>query len=229
MAGEVEILPDGAQEVLLLAVTEGVVVGFVVETDGFVSFHEFAFGVECRVVEEEGLRLGVGIHIGALSRGGGLVGHNRDATLRADDVFHEEGDLAHHRSPAGLVPADGTVVEGDLELAVVESALGEFICQSGSDSGDADWFCPCHLTHDIHVMDTAIDDGGEGLHECLMGFPGGSGALLIEVHAHDQRFSEGPCDFDKANPAGVVAQNVADDEFAAGGFGFGNDAFGHGH
>ena len=37
----------------------------------------------------------------------------------ADHVLHEEGGLAHHRSPAGLVPADRAVIEGDVQVAVI--------------------------------------------------------------------------------------------------------------
>ena len=49
------------------------------------------------------------------------------AAARADDVLHEERHLAHHRSPAGFVPADGSVREGHLELAVVDLPFRQLV------------------------------------------------------------------------------------------------------
>ena len=53
-----------------------------------------------------------------------------------------------------------------------------------------------------------------------------AGRLLIEIHAHDQWLAESLGDLDEFDPTGVVAEDVADGEFAVALDGFGDDALG---
>src|SRR3979490_228787 len=58
----------------------------------------------------------------------------------------------------------------------------------------------CHLTHDVDVVDAAIDDGRSRLHQLLMNLPEGASRLLVEIHAHHKRLSQRPAYLDEARP-----------------------------
>ena len=73
-----------------------------------------------------------------------------------------------------------------------------------------------HLAHDVHVVDPAIDDRRQRVHQVAVPVPGRPPALLIEVHAHDQRLAEGAGALDELLPGWVHAQDVADDQLLAG-------------
>ena len=92
----------------------------VLGVDVLVRARELAVRSELGVMQPDAVRLRVAVDVGGSCRVA-FVGilHDRHAALRADDVLHEEGRLAHHRAPARLVPADRPVVERDLQLAVV--------------------------------------------------------------------------------------------------------------
>ena len=81
-----------------------------------------------------------------------------DAALGPDHVLHEEGGLAHHRAPAGLVPADRAVVEGDLQMAVVVHPRLDLVGEPGADAVHAHRLGAGHLAHDVDVVHAAIDD-----------------------------------------------------------------------
>ena len=87
-----------------------------------------------------------------------LYARDAHAALRADDVLHEVGHVAHHRTPAGLVPADGAVSEGHLQLAVVVHAGLELLREPRADGADADGPRLRHQAHDVDVVHAAVDD-----------------------------------------------------------------------
>lgn len=159
MARGVEGAGDGLGEELLFAEAEAVVVGLVGGVDPLVGGQELVVLVPGGVVDAEGVGLGVGVDVGAVVAALPRVAvDDGDAALGAHDVLHEEGGLAHHRAPAGLVPADRAVLEGDLELAVVVHAGLELLGQAGADGGDPDRLGAGHLAHDVHVVHAAVHD-----------------------------------------------------------------------
>jgi hypothetical protein len=61
-----------------------------------------------------------------------------------------------------------------------------------------------------------------------MGVPHVAVALLVEVHAHDERLAERLHGLDELRPGGVMPQDVTDDDLALHGLGFGDDLLGLG-
>ena len=110
------------------------------------------------MVELEGLGLGVGVNVSAFALGGGFFGNDADATFWAYDIFDEKSDLTHHRAPSCFIPTDRTIIEGDLEVAVVDFSFGEFISESCTEPRYADRLGFGHLAHHIDVVNAAIDD-----------------------------------------------------------------------
>ena len=101
-----------------------------------------------------------------------------------------------------------------MEVAVVLH-LG-LVCKLGADAVHADRLGAGHLAHDIHIVDPAIDERRQRVHQIAVPGPGGTPALLVEIHAHDQRLSERACALDEFLPGGMHAQDVTDHEFLAG-------------
>ena len=188
--GEVEVFADGFLEIDLLAFAQAVMTGVGLGRDDLVGLGELTIGTELRRVHLERLRGGVGIDVGGITGLRGLAGDDRDAAFRTDDVLHEEGLLGHHRTPAGLIPADGTVGEGHLEVAVVDLTGGHVLGETGADPGDADRTAAGHEAHHVDVVHAAVDDGGGGAEEIFMRLPIGAGALLVEVHPHHEGFAQ---------------------------------------
>ena len=185
-------------------------VGLVGGVDPLVGLHELVVLVTRLVVQPQGVGLRVRVDVRAV--GVALAApaiDDRDAALGPHHVLHEVGHLAHHWAPAGLVPADGAVVEGHLELAVVVHAGLELLGQPRPDGGDADRARPGHLAHDVHVVHAAVHDRRDGVHQGLVRAPVLPAALLIEVHAHDQGLPQGLSQLGEAGPGGVHAQDVA--------------------
>ena len=193
-----------------------------------VGLQEPAVGAKGGMVDLERLRGGVGIDVGGVAGLRGLARDDRDAALRTDHVLHEEGFLGHHGTPAGLVPTDGTVGEGHLQVAVIDLPRRHVLGEAGADAGDAHRPAAGHETHHVDVMDPAVDDGAAGLQEGLMGLPHVAIALLIQVHAHDQRLAQRLHGPDELRPGRVVAEDIADDDLALRGLGFGDDLLGRG-
>jgi hypothetical protein len=61
----------------------------------------------------------------------------------------------------------------------------------------------------------AVDDRRHRVHQRLVRAPVLAAALLVQVHAHDQRLAERLRDLDELLPRRVHAQDVADDDLAA--------------
>ena len=94
--------------------------GLVLRVDQLVLLDELLSGPSVGVMDAEAVRLRVAVDVGrarAVASFGSLTIDTQP--FGPIDVLHEECDLAHHRSPAGLVPADRAVVERHLQLAVV--------------------------------------------------------------------------------------------------------------
>ncbi len=66
-----------------------------------------------------------------------LAGDDTDAPVRTHDVFDKEGAPLHHRPPPGLIPAAGSVVERQLELAVVVNSGIQLFREPGADGMNA--------------------------------------------------------------------------------------------
>src|SRR5581483_4590240 len=81
-----------------------------------------------------------------------LFRDDRHAAVWPDHVFYEMSGLAHHRTPADLVPADGAVVEHDVKMAVIVHGRRDLARQSGPDRVDRDGTRARHLAHDVDVM-----------------------------------------------------------------------------
>ena len=176
----------------------------------------------------QGLGGGVRIDVGGITGLRSLAGDDGDAALRPDHVLHEEGFLGHHRTPAGLIPTDGAIGEGHLEMAVVDLAGGHLFGQTGADTGDAHGAATGHEAHHVDIMDAAVDDGTTGLEERLMRLPHVTVALLIKVHAHDERLAERLHGLDELRPGRVVTEDVADDDLTLHFLGLGDDLLGLG-
>ena len=110
------------------------------------------------MVKFQSLGLGVGIDVGTFSFGSCFIGNDADATFWSNDIFDEKSDLTHHRAPSCFIPTDRTIIEGDLEVAVVDFSFGEFISESCAEPRYADGLGFGHLAHHIDVVNAAIDD-----------------------------------------------------------------------
>ncbi len=175
MVCEIEVFPDGSEEILLLTVAQAIMIRFIIKAECIVAADEVSIGAELRVVDPQRLGLGVSIDICALPFGGRLVSDDGNAAFRAHDIFHEESDLAHHRTPASFIPPDGAVLKSHLQRAVINFPFRKFIRQTSSDARDTDRLRACHLTHHIHIVDAAIDDRGNRRHQVLVSLPVRSG------------------------------------------------------
>ena len=80
-------------------------------------------------------------------------------------------------------------------------------------------------------MDAAVDDRTASLQERLVRLPHVTVALLIEVHAHDERLAKRLHGLDELGPGRVVTEDVTDDDLALHFLGLGDDllGFGDGH
>ena len=88
----------------------------------------------------------------------GIIDDDVDATFRSEHVLDEECDFTDLRTPGGLVPADRTVIEHDLELTVIVHVGRNFVGQPGADRMHADRLRPGHVAHHVDIMHAAIDD-----------------------------------------------------------------------
>ena len=215
---EVEILVDRLEEEGLLAIAEVLVVRLVLGRDELVLPDEVLVRADFGVVVLDAVGLGVPVDIGRVRNVlelvlvVGVAGDDRDGALGADHVLHEERDLAHHRAPAGLVPADRAVIEGDVEVAVVR--LGRIGPERGADAVHANRLGAGELAHHVDVVDAAIDDRDQRVDQVLVPHPGRAVALLVEVEAHHQRLAERLAELDELHPRGVDAKDVAEHELA---------------
>ena len=136
-----------------------------------------------------------------------VAGNDRDRALGTDHVLHEEGVLAHHRPPAGLVPADRAVIEGHVQVAVI--LLVGLRPQLGADAVHAHRLGAGQLAHHVDIVHAAIDDRDQAVDQVLVPAPGRAVALLVEVEAHHQRLAERLAELDELDPARMHAQDVA--------------------
>ena len=113
-------------------------------------------------------------------------------------------------------------------MAIVDLTGGHIFGQAGADARDAHGAATGHEAHHVDIMDAAVDDGATGLEERLMRLPHVTIALLIEVHAHDERLAERLHSLDELGPGRVVTEDVADNDLALHFFGLGDDLLGLG-
>ena len=116
-----------------------------------------------------------------------------------------------------------------MQVAVVVHVLVNFVRQPRANRMDADWLGTRHLAHDIDIVHAAIDDRRDRIHQLLMNGPLGAGRLLIEIHPHNQRFTEGLADFDKLYPRRMNPQDITNHQFLAGNLCELRNLFGLGH
>ena len=228
MRGEVEVFADGFLEIDLLAFAQTVVARIGIGRDDLIGLGELTVGSELGRMHLERLGRGVRIDVGGITRLRGLAGDDGDAALRSDHVLHEEGFLGHHRTPAGFIPAHGAVGEGHLEMAVVNLAHRHIFGEAGADTGDAHGATAGHEAHHIDIVDAAVDDRAAGLQERLVRLPHVTIALLVEVHAHDERLAKRLHGLDKLGPGRVVTEDIADDDLTLHFLGLGDDLLGFG-
>ena len=161
--------------------------------------------------------------------GARALGHpDRDAAVRRNHVLHEEGGVGHHRPPAGLVPAERAVGEDHLEVPVIVHVLRDLVAQPQAHAADLHRHGVGDLAHHVDVVHAAVDNRRGSPHQRLVRLPGRAGALLVEVEAEDVGPPEGARLGDQPLPGRVVAQDVADDDLAAGLARLGGDALGVG-
>ena len=140
---------------------------------------------------------------------------DRDAALRPDDVLHEEGDLAHHRPPAGLVPADRAVVERRRADGRSSACRSRCRREPGADAVHAHRLGAGHLAHDVDVVHAAVDDRAQRRPSgsCASSRPGPRLCWLRFM-----RMTSGlpsvRADLDELRPGRVHAQDVAEDQLA---------------
>ena len=94
-----------------------------------------------------------------------------------------------------------------------------------ADAVDAHRLGAGHLAHHVDIVDAAIDDRRQRLHQVLVPGPGVADRLLVQVHAHDERLAQTLRELDKLHPGGMDTQDVADDELLVGVARRGDDAF----
>src|SRR5216684_3471655 len=201
MLGQIDLAADRPQEQPLLPLAEVLMAGFIFGRDEFVRLREAAVRVQSRVMDAKCVRVRMPVMVrGTRVRVGALIRYNRHAAVRPDHVLHKISGLAHHRPPPGLVPPDRSVFEHDVKMAVIVYGRRDLAGEPRPDRVHRDRTRACHLTHDVDVVDAAIDDGRSRLHELLMNLPEGASRLLVEIHAHHKRFSERPAYLDEARP-----------------------------
>src|SRR3569623_1025184 len=120
---QIDVLVDRLEEKRLFAIAQILVVRLIVHREDVVLLDESLVARRhLGVVILDCVGLGVLVDVGGV-RDALLVllgvGHDRHSALRADDIFHEVRDLAHHRSPTGFIPADRSVIERHVEMTVV--------------------------------------------------------------------------------------------------------------
>ena len=127
---------------------------------------------------------------------------------RSMSAESEEGDLAHHWSPSGFVPADGAVIEGHVKVAVVR--LLRFRPKLGANAMHAHGLCPGDLAHDVDVVNAAVDDRDERVDEVLVPGPRLAVALLVEIEPHHKRLSQRLAEFNELHPAWMDPQDISE-------------------
>ena len=125
--GEIAILPNRLQEILLLALAQLIMIGLVFCINPLIGFGKGSVGLQLTMMQTQGLRLGVGIDLSRSSSGPRFLGLDGDSALWTDHILHEEGHLAHHWAPARLIPTNRSVLEGHLQLAVINHSLWQLI------------------------------------------------------------------------------------------------------
>src|SRR5229473_3638025 len=199
--GQIDLAADRPQEQPLLPLAEVLMAGFIFGRDEFVRLREAAVRAQSRVMDAKCVRVSMLVMVrGTRVRVGALIRYNRHAAVRPDHVLHKISGLAHHRPPPGLVPPDRSVFEHDVKMAVIVYGRRDLAGEPRPDRVHRDRTRACHLTHDVDVVDAAIDDGRSRLHELLMNLPEGASRLLVEIHAHHKRLSERPAYLDEARP-----------------------------
>jgi hypothetical protein len=129
-------------------------------------------------------------------------------------VLHEVGDLAHHRAPAGFVPADRAVGERHLQLAVVVHAGLQLVGQPRLDRRSRAPACCASSGTSRRRSARRSRRSATSSPSAPCASPVLAAALLVEVHAHDQRLAERLRHLDELLPRRVHAQDVADDDLA---------------
>src|SRR4029079_16981837 len=103
----IDVLPDGPEQERLFSIAQSLMIRFVLGADHFVRREELVLGIDRAPMKANAVCFRVTVDI-VRSRGRRLITvlHDRYAASRTDDVFDEEGHLAHHRAPSRFVPAD---------------------------------------------------------------------------------------------------------------------------
>ena len=117
--GEVEALSNGAHEKLLFQAAERIMIGLIVLLQPFIRASKLARFIQLSVMNVDSVGSDVAVNV----RGGAspirVDTLNRCGAQRPDDVLHEIGGLAHHRTPSSFVPAHRTIFKCNLELPII--------------------------------------------------------------------------------------------------------------
>ena len=227
MGLHVAVMADRVEEQQLFPVAQFLVPRLVIHADDLVRRHEISLGRQHCVVHAQCGCSGVAVHIRRLRLR--FLHGDRNRSLGPDHVLHEEGRLAHHRSPAGLVPADRPIIEAHVQVAIVVHPGVDFRGEPGAHRMHADGLRARHLAHHVHIMHAAIDDGADRIHQVPVHLPLRAGGLLVEVHAHDQRLSQRSSHLHELHPGRMNPQDIADHQLQALGLGEGRDVLGLRH
>ena len=93
---------------------------------------------------------------------------------------------------------------------------GDLVTHPGGDALYDFGSGPGHLAHHIHIVHAAVHQRGHIVDKGFMQRPFGTVALLVKVHAHDERFAQRPGQLDELDPGRMLAQDIADDQLTPG-------------
>ena len=111
----------------MFALEKRIVIRLVLHRQELVFTNELPIRIQSSMMHLQTLSPSVRIDVRALPLSSSLIRHDRNTTFRSDYVFNKERRLAHHRSPASFVPANGPIFEGHLQVSVVDFSLRQFI------------------------------------------------------------------------------------------------------
>ncbi len=170
---EIAVIFDRIEKQFLLQKAEAVVVGLVGTLDEFIGLGKRAVGRQLAMVQTQPRSLRM-IFDTVAGNTPVLHAHDAHAALRTNNIFHEEGNVAHHRPPARLIPADRAVGKRHLQVAIVVHPRLEFFGQPCPNRAHSHGLGLRHQTHHIDIVHAAVNNWRHRSHELLVRLPHGA-------------------------------------------------------